>query len=55
MALNKNYLECLYLMCRGVGVGLGPPPGDKGGNGGVKDETLSLRVEPLSEPKLPSP
>jgi hypothetical protein len=25
--------------------GLEPPPGDKGGNGGVRDEMLSLRVE----------
>lgn len=51
----KIYLECLYLICLGVGVGLGPPPGDKGGSGGVSDDTLSLRVEPLSEPKLSSP
>lgn len=25
--------------------GLEPPPGDRGGNGGVIDEMLSLRVE----------
>jgi hypothetical protein len=25
--------------------GLEPPPGDKGGSGGVMDEILSLRVE----------
>ena len=37
---------CLYLveLC-GETEGLEPPPGDRGGSGGVIDEILSLSVE----------
>jgi hypothetical protein len=44
---QNPYLElCLYLVefCGEI-EGLEPPPGDRGGNGGVMDEMLSLRVE----------
>lgn len=55
MSYFLAYLECLYRKCLGVGVGLDPPVGDKGGKGGVKEETLSLKVDPLPEPKPPRP